>query len=140
VFLSLCYVVLQRVLQIVALRVCSNDFKELEIVVLRHELAILRRRTRRPPMTWTDRLFLAAASRSLPRARWRSFIILSDGRRLFYTLRGKLFVLDSVSKGVREVLSVAPDDFDSVALSRDNRTIYFTRARHQGDISLMTLK
>src|SRR5712692_10354781 len=44
-------------------------------VVLRHELAILRRRTRRPAMTWTDRLFLAAASRLLPRARWRSFII-----------------------------------------------------------------
>jgi putative transposase len=75
VFLSLCYVVLRRVLQVVALRVCSNDFKELEIVVLRHELAILRRRTRRPPLTWTDRLFLAAASRFLPRARWRSFII-----------------------------------------------------------------
>src|ERR1700704_4759787 len=26
-------------------------------------------------MTWSDRLFLAAASRLLPRARWRSFII-----------------------------------------------------------------
>src|SRR6266487_5482886 len=26
-------------------------------------------------MTWTDRLFLAAASRFLPRAHWRSFII-----------------------------------------------------------------
>jgi hypothetical protein len=53
----------------------SNDFKDLEIVLLRHELAILRRRTRRPPITWTDRLFLAAVSRLLPRARWRSFII-----------------------------------------------------------------
>jgi putative transposase len=75
VFFSLPYVVLRRVLQLAALRVRSNDFKELEIVVLRHELAILQRRTRRPPMTWTDRLFLAAASRLLPRARWRSFII-----------------------------------------------------------------
>ncbi len=72
-FLSLCYVVLRRVLRLAALRVWSNDFKELEIVVLRHELAILRRRTRRPALTWTDRLFLAAASRLLPRARWRSF-------------------------------------------------------------------
>ena len=43
--------------------------------MLRHELAILRRRTRRPVMTWTDHLFLAAASRLLPRACWRSFII-----------------------------------------------------------------
>jgi putative transposase len=75
VFLSLCYVVLRRVLQLAALRFRSNDFKELEIVVLRHELAIFRRRTRRPPMRWTDRLFLAATSRLLPRARWRSFII-----------------------------------------------------------------
>src|SRR5713226_2402341 len=75
VFLSVCYVVLRRVLQLAALRFRSNDLKELEIVVLRHELAILRRRTRRPALTWTDRLFLTAASRFLPRTRWRSFII-----------------------------------------------------------------
>src|SRR5712691_3406383 len=75
VLLSLFYLVLRRVLQLAALRVRSNDFKELEIVVLRHELAILRRRTRRPALTWTDRLFLAAASRLLPRARWPSFIV-----------------------------------------------------------------
>src|SRR5438067_9648647 len=62
-------------LQLVSLRLRSSDFKDLEIVVLRHELAILRRRTRRPAMTWTDRLFLEAASRLLPRARWPSFII-----------------------------------------------------------------
>ena len=74
-FLSVCYVVLRRILQLAVLHVRSNDFKDLEIVVLRHELAILRRRIRRPAMTWTDRLFLAAASRLLPRARWRSFII-----------------------------------------------------------------
>ena len=74
-FLSLCYVVLRRILQLAVLRVRSNDFKELEIVVLRHELAILRRRTRRPAVTWTDRLVLAAASRLLPRASWQSFIV-----------------------------------------------------------------
>ena len=65
---------------------------------------------------------------------------LNDGRRLLYTDRGRLLVLDSVSKGSRELLSVAPDDFDSVALSPDRRTIYFTRATQQGDIWLMTLK
>jgi transposase len=52
-----------------------KEFKELEIVVLRHELGILRRKSRRPAMTWTDRVFLAAASRFLPRARWGSFIV-----------------------------------------------------------------
>jgi hypothetical protein len=75
VFFSLCYVVIRWVLQLAALRFRSNDFKELEIVVMRHELAIVRRRTRRPPLTWTDRLFLAAVSRLLPRARWRSFLV-----------------------------------------------------------------
>jgi hypothetical protein len=69
VFLSLCYVVLRRILQLAAWRVRSNDRKELKIVALRHELAVLRRRTRRPTPTSSDRLFLAAASRLLPRSR-----------------------------------------------------------------------
>jgi hypothetical protein len=56
-------------------RVRSNDFKELEIVVLRHEFAILKRRKPRPRMTWNDRVLLAAASRVLPRSRWASLIV-----------------------------------------------------------------
>ena len=72
---SLCYVVLGRLLQLALLCVRSNDFKELEIIVLRHELAVLRRRIGRPAMTWPDRFFLAAASRVLPRSRWRSFLV-----------------------------------------------------------------
>ena len=56
-FFSLCYQVLRWMLQLATLRVHSSDFKELEIIVLRHELGVLRRRTRRPAMTWTDRLF-----------------------------------------------------------------------------------
>jgi hypothetical protein len=85
VFFSLCYVVLRWVLQLAALRGRSNDCKELEIVVLRHELTILRRRTRRPLMTWTDRLFLAAASRLLPRARW--FFIVTPATLLAWHRR-----------------------------------------------------
>ena len=75
VFVSLCYLVLRWLLQLVALRVRSHEWKELEIVVLRHELAILRRQTRRPAIAACDQLFLAAASRCLPRARWPSFIV-----------------------------------------------------------------
>ena len=73
--ISLCYLVLRWVLALASLRVRSDDFKELEIVVLRHELAILRRGKRPPRMTWTDRLLLAAASRLLPRRRWPSLIV-----------------------------------------------------------------
>ena len=74
-FFSFCYMVLRWVLQLATLRLRSPEFTELEIVVLRHALAILRRRSRRPAMTWSDRCVLAAASRLLPRARWPSFII-----------------------------------------------------------------
>src|SRR5262245_15858885 len=75
VLISFCYLFLRRLLQLVALRVRSDEWKELEIVVLRHELGILRRQTRRPAIAAFDRLFLAAASRLLPRARWPSFIV-----------------------------------------------------------------
>ena len=72
---SFCYVVLHRLLQLASLRIRSNDFKELEIVVLLHELAILRRQRRRPALTIVDRLFLAAASQFLSRDRWGSFLV-----------------------------------------------------------------
>jgi hypothetical protein len=60
--------VLRRVLQLVALRGVLEQPNELEIIVLRHELGILRRQTGRSAMTSVDRLFLAA-SRLLPRER-----------------------------------------------------------------------
>ena len=47
---SLYYVMLRRVLQLAALRFRSEEFKELEIVVLRHELAVLRRQVARPEL------------------------------------------------------------------------------------------
>jgi putative transposase len=74
-FWSLCYPVCRCVLQLVLLRRRSEEFKEIEIVVLRHELAVLRRQTRRPRLTTTDRVFLAAAGRLLPRSNWRSFLV-----------------------------------------------------------------
>lgn len=72
---SFCYLVLPQVFYLLALRFRSRDFKDLEILVLRHELAILRRQTRRPTITPIDRVFLTAASRLLPRACWRAFLI-----------------------------------------------------------------
>jgi len=74
-FWSFCYLVFRCVFQLAFLRPRSEDFKELEIVVLRHELSVLRRQMQRPRLTMTDRVFLAAASRRLPRSRWRSFLV-----------------------------------------------------------------
>ena len=74
-FWSICCLALRWLLQLVLLRPRSREFKELEIVVLRHELAVLRRQARRPQLTTTDRVFLTAASRLLPRSRWQSFLV-----------------------------------------------------------------
>jgi putative transposase len=62
---------LRCLLALFLLRRRSDEFKELEIVVLRHQLAVLRRETRRPQLSTTDRIFLAAARRLLPRPGWR---------------------------------------------------------------------
>jgi hypothetical protein len=78
VFWSLCYMAFRCLLRLVLLHPRSTEFKELEIVVLRHQLAVLRRQTCRPQLTPTDRLLLAAASRLLPRSRWRSFLGHAD--------------------------------------------------------------
>jgi hypothetical protein len=62
---SMVYLALRRVFELALLRWPSREFKELEIVVLRHELAILRRRHGGPRLDAADRVFLAAASRLL---------------------------------------------------------------------------
>jgi hypothetical protein len=47
--------------------------KELEIVVLRHELAIRSRQASRPTLTWADRALLGSLGRSLPLMTWAVF-------------------------------------------------------------------
>src|SRR5262249_13329673 len=74
-FWSLAYLALRCLLQLVLLRRCSEGFKELEIVVLRHQLSVLRRQAGRPRLGASDRVLLAAARRLLPRSRWRSFVV-----------------------------------------------------------------
>jgi putative transposase len=114
------YIALQRLLQLVALCCRSRDFKELEIVVLRHELAVLRRQVGRPMLRHADRAFLSAASRLIPRRRWSSFFVTPDtllcwhrrllARRWTYSRRSP--GRPSVSAEVRELV---------LRLARENR-------------------
>jgi putative transposase len=65
---SFLYVALCRLLQLVVLLGRSERSKELEILVLRHELAIVRRQSRRAAFRPVDRAILAALARALPRS------------------------------------------------------------------------
>ena len=53
----------------------DDGSKDLEILVLRHELHVLRRKSGPPKLRVIDRVLLAAASRSVPRARWSCFLV-----------------------------------------------------------------
>jgi putative transposase len=70
---SAVYVVACRLFELVVLLARGQRTKELEILVLRHELSILRRQVSRPRFEPRDRLVLAALSRVLPRRWWQAF-------------------------------------------------------------------
>ena len=57
---------LARVLSWLALLARSDAAKDIEILTLRHEVAVLRRTNTRPALTWLDRAVLSALSRLLP--------------------------------------------------------------------------
>jgi putative transposase len=65
----------RALVRVLVLPRAGDGTKELEILVLRQQLRVLRRRAGRPRFTALDRVLLAAASRALPRDRWASFIV-----------------------------------------------------------------
>jgi putative transposase len=75
VLFALVYLVLRRVVQLIAGSFNELMSAEVEVVVLRHQLKVLKRQVGRPRLRRRDRLFMAAISRTLPRARWSSFVV-----------------------------------------------------------------
>jgi hypothetical protein len=72
---SFVYLALGRILELIVLCCRSVKAKEIEILVLRHELAVLRRQHPRPRLPPKDRALVAALSRQLPRAHWSVFLV-----------------------------------------------------------------
>ena len=73
--LSFLYWMLRRLLELFVLRTRSEREKEIEILVLRHQLHVLERQVARPQLRPDDRALLAAFSRALPRRVWPSFLV-----------------------------------------------------------------
>ncbi|MCA1679668.1 MAG: integrase core domain-containing protein [Actinobacteria bacterium] len=72
---SFVYLAVRELLALAVLIGRSDRSKELEILVLRHELAILRRRSGRNQLVPADRALLAALSQLLPRRVWPTFSV-----------------------------------------------------------------
>ena len=72
---KLAYVALCRSIQLLVLLARGDAAKDLELLVLRHQLAVLRRQTPRPRLEPADRALLAAVSRVLPRSAWSCFFV-----------------------------------------------------------------
>jgi len=70
----LLYFVLRAVLRIVPAGAGARD-RDVEILVLRHQLKVLRRAAGRPRLRRIDKVLLAASARVLPRQRWASFML-----------------------------------------------------------------
>ena len=78
---ALAYRLLVTVLSWLALLARSSSSKDVEILALRHEVAVLRRTNPRPRVTWTDRAALAALARIMPK-RLRTRRIVTPGTLL----------------------------------------------------------
>ena len=68
--LSFLYRLVRRVIEALSLHCRDSVAKDAEILVLRHQVSVLRRQVARPRFSWSDRAFIAALARLVPKERW----------------------------------------------------------------------
>jgi putative transposase len=67
---TLAYAIIRFILSLVVVLVRGDVSKDVELLVLRHENAVLRRQVSCPRYESADRMWFAALSRLVPRRRW----------------------------------------------------------------------
>ena len=72
---SLAYFALSRLLRALTPSGRDDLARDVELLVLRHQVKVLNRQVHRPSLLRRDRMLLAAASRLLPRDRWKAFLV-----------------------------------------------------------------
>jgi putative transposase len=73
--LRLMYLLFCKVMGWLALLTRSSAAKDAELLLLRHEVAVLRRQVARPKVNWADRAVLAGLARLLPRWVWQGRLV-----------------------------------------------------------------
>ncbi|MFL6052041.1 MAG: hypothetical protein ACJ72W_03845 [Actinoallomurus sp.] len=130
VFWSFLYLILGHVLRFLLLLVRGDRSKELEILALRRQVAVLCRQVHRPDLGDGDRVLLAALSRLLPRPSWTVFFVApatllrwhSDLVACRWTYKRKREGRPSTRKDIRDAV---------LRLARENPTWGYQRVRRE---------
>ena len=80
--LRFAYLAVLRLFGWFALLARSDRDKDAEILILRHQVAVLQRQVKAPRLSWADRAILSALARLLPRGRLRQLQLLVSPRTL----------------------------------------------------------
>jgi len=80
--MRLAYLAVLRVLGWLALLARSDRAKDAEILILRHQVAVLQRQVKRPRLSWADRAVLAALARLLPGGQLRQLRLIVSPRTM----------------------------------------------------------
>ncbi len=135
---ALVHLVLRRLFGFAGGSESQRQSKDVEILVLCHQLKVLRRQAGRPRLRRLDRAVLAAASRALPRPAWASFMVSPETllrwhrelvRRKWTYRRKRVGGRPPLDPNTRELI---------LRLGRENRT--WGCMRIQGEIAKLGIR